>query len=68
MSTTIKWLTLFKSQSQPIAPEEMARMILGNIDGYGVEYGFNQDEDAQDLLEAFAAMKIWYQDHPPVKD
>jgi hypothetical protein len=37
---------------------EVFKFILSNIDGYAVEYGIDDEADAQDLLNAFVAWKM----------
>ncbi len=52
--TVEQWRWLFAQES---TNERKAVVILDNIDGYGVEYGFNVEDDADDLLNAIQALR-----------
>ena len=50
-----RWLKLFR-ESKAEGPVEVMKEILDHIDGYGVEYGFDRDDDAQNLWDAMRAL------------
>ncbi len=53
--TPDEWIEIFKAAT---TPEELMKLILNNIEGYGVEYatgGFIVEDDAANLSNAFTA-------------
>lgn len=51
----MKWFHSIKDQS----PKGIALAMLNSLDGYGWDYGFEPEEDAQRLVE----MMHWYSEY-----
>jgi len=50
-----EWLALFEKANADTRKDQML-VVLNNLDGYAVEYGIDEDNDAEDLITAFDAI------------
>ncbi len=50
-----RWKSLFLSM-KPLDPTKVALAVLGQLEGYGTEYGYDENTDAESLIQAVNAL------------
>lgn len=61
MITKDQWLALFIEGKADTRKDQML-IVVKNLDGYGIEYGFDEYDDAESLIAAFDAFTEWWKD------